>query len=42
MFKHFMPMYQRAHAAALFKERNTVGWERGSTLPEFTRREYWR
>jgi hypothetical protein len=19
-----------------------VGWERGSTLPEFTRREYWR
>uniref|UniRef100_A0A7S1T3T9 Uncharacterized protein n=1 Tax=Tetraselmis chuii TaxID=63592 RepID=A0A7S1T3T9_9CHLO len=41
-FKHFMPMFQRAHAAAFSKERNMAGWEREGILPKFNRREYWR
>jgi hypothetical protein len=40
-FKHFMPMFQRAHAAAFSKERNMAGWEREGILPKFNR-EYWR
>jgi hypothetical protein len=41
-FKHFMPMFQRAHATAFSNERNMAEWEREGSLPKFTCREYWR
>jgi hypothetical protein len=41
-FKHFMPMFQRAHATAFSKERNMAEWEREGSLPKFNCREYWR
>jgi hypothetical protein len=41
-FKHFMLMFQRAHAAAFSKELNMAGREREGILPKFNRREYWR